>query len=66
MTTRLSVNVNDETARAVKELAAQQETSATDIVRKAIAVYRFIEDETAAGKELRMVGEHETTTVRLV
>ena len=45
MATRLSVNINDETARALKELAERRETSVTDIIRRAVSVYKFVEDE---------------------
>lgn len=57
MSTRLSVNINDETAKALKELADERGTSITDIVRRAVAVYKFVEDETATGKKLQLVDD---------
>lgn len=47
MTTRLSVNINDETAAALRELAERHETSVTEIVRRATGLYKFVRDETA-------------------
>lgn len=67
MSTRLSVNINEETARALRELAERHDTSVTDIVRRAVAVYKFVEDETRDGdKQMKLVGDNETTTVALV
>jgi predicted transcriptional regulator len=55
MTQRLSVNINDETAAALDELARKRQTTVTEIVRRAISVYKFIEDETESGKRLQLV-----------
>lgn len=45
-TTRLSVNINSETAQALQDLASRHGTSVTEIVRRAIGVYKFVDDET--------------------
>lgn len=66
MSTRLSVNVNDETASALRELADRRDVSITDIVRRAVAVYKFVEDETSEGKQLQLVDDKETTQVALL
>jgi predicted transcriptional regulator len=62
MTTRLSVNINDETADALKELAKDRGTSVTDIVRRAVAIYKFVEDETGSGKSLQLVDDDDRVT----
>lgn len=68
MTTRLSVNINDETAQALKELAKRRDTSVTEVVRRAVAVYKFIEDEVGErGKTLQLVDDQSrVTTVAMV
>ncbi|WP_405717255.1 ribbon-helix-helix protein, CopG family [Streptomyces sp. NBC_01537] len=53
--TRLSVNLNDEAARALKENSDRRGISITEAVRRAIAVYDFIERETAAGNRIQVV-----------
>lgn len=63
MTTRLNVNINEETAAALRELAARRDTSVTEIVRRSVAVYKFVEDEVGAGgKTLQVVDADETVT----
>lgn len=63
MTTRLSVNINDETAVALKSLAARRDTSVTEVVRRAVAVYKFMEDEVAlGGKSLQLVDDSDKVT----
>jgi hypothetical protein len=54
MTTRLSVNMNDQTTADVKELAARRQISVTEVIRRAVSVYKFIEDENAAGSTIRI------------
>lgn len=56
MATRLSVNINDETTAALQELAQRRDTSVTEVVRRAVAVYKFLEDQVAGeDKSLRLV-----------
>lgn len=43
MSTRLSVNINDATRDALLELADKNETTVTDIVRRAVSLLKFIE-----------------------
>lgn len=47
---RLNVNLNDEIAAALKEIADERDISATEAVRRAIAWYKFIDDEVVKGK----------------
>ncbi|SDM32243.1 hypothetical protein [Actinomyces ruminicola] len=44
-TTRLSVNITDETAQALRTLAKEKGTTVTDIVRQATGLLKFIDDE---------------------
>jgi hypothetical protein len=49
MTTRLNVNINDETQAALEDLAARRQTTVTEVVRRAVSVYKFISDEVTDG-----------------
>ena len=42
MSTRLGVNVNDQTAAQIRLLQARQQTTATEVIRRAIAAYTYI------------------------
>lgn len=69
MTVRLSVNVNDETAEALRALAEKRGTTVTEIIRRAVSVYKFVEDEVGdKGKTLQLVDNErsETTSVALI
>jgi len=50
--TCLKVNLNDETASALKSIAAQKGISFTEAVRRAIAVLKFATDAAADGKTI--------------
>jgi predicted DNA-binding helix-hairpin-helix protein len=55
MAVRLNVNINNETETALKKLAAKRGTSVTEIVRRAVAIYEYLEDETSDGKKVQLV-----------
>jgi hypothetical protein len=64
MTTRLNVNINDETAAALRELAERRQTTVTEIVRRAVSVYKFVEDEVVDGnKVLKLVSRDGQETI---
>lgn len=50
---RLNVNLNAETARALREIANDREISYTEAVRRAISVYNFIEAEVKNGRHIQ-------------
>ncbi|MGB3764490.1 MAG: ribbon-helix-helix protein, CopG family [Ornithinimicrobium sp.] len=62
MTTRLNVNVNDDTAEALRKLAEEDGTTVTEIVRRAVSVYKFFDDARDQGKTIQLVGEDERIT----
>jgi predicted transcriptional regulator len=63
MSTRLSININDETAAALQELAKKRGVSVTEIVRRAVSVYKFVEDEVSDGdKTLQLVDNQDRVT----
>lgn len=54
-TVRLSVNISAETAETFKALAARKGLTITEATRRAIAVWKFAEDEVAAGNDLAVI-----------
>jgi len=52
---RLSVNMNPETAEALKEFAASKHLSYTEAVRRAIAIAKYIDDEISEGRKVQTV-----------
>jgi len=46
---RLSVNVALDVADAIDVLAKRHGTTVTDVIRRAVSVYKFIDDETVNG-----------------
>ena len=65
MSTRLSVNISNDTARVLRDLAERNETSVTDIIRRAVSVYKLVEDEVAEGKSVQIVDREENEIVTL-
>jgi hypothetical protein len=51
---RLNVNLNTETADALRELADERGISVTEAVRRAISLYKYIEDETHDGRRIQV------------
>lgn len=64
--TRLNINLNDETAEALKELAAKHHISVTEAVRRAVAILKFVEDETDEGHKLQITDPRHNTVRELV
>jgi hypothetical protein len=67
MSTRLNVNINDETAEALRQLAVEEHTTVTEVVRRAVSVYKFFEDAKDSGQSIQLIGEDDkVTSVQLV
>lgn len=49
---RLSVNMNPETAAAVREIAETNCVNVTETVRRVVAIAHFVEGEFRAGKQI--------------
>lgn len=60
--TRLSINVNQDTAQALRDLAKQNETTVTEIVRRAVAVYKFFDEAEDAHKTIQLVDQDKNVT----
>ncbi len=66
-TTRLSVNINDETAKALRTLAEEEGTTVTEIVRRAVSVYKFFDDAKDDDKTIQLVDkDNNVTAVQMV
>jgi hypothetical protein len=63
---RLNVNLNAETAEALKEIADHRGISFTEAVRRAISVYKFIDDETQEGRHIQTVSADRNEVRELV
>ncbi|WP_251091378.1 ribbon-helix-helix protein, CopG family [Streptomyces sp. Caat 7-52] len=55
--TRLSVNINDDTAEALKRLKREKGISITEAVRRAVALYDLVDRETGDSGKLQIVGD---------
>ncbi|WP_241031951.1 ribbon-helix-helix protein, CopG family [Rhodococcus koreensis] len=51
---RLSVNMNTETAEALREIAEAYGISVTEAVRRAVSVAHFVEEQTRQGKTVQI------------
>ena len=51
---RLSVNITPETAAALKQVAERKNMTVTECVRRAVAVWKLVEDETAQGHRVQI------------
>ena len=57
---RLSVNLSNETAQAFRDLILRKGLSIIDGIRRAIIVWKFVEDETAKGNQLAIIERDES------
>lgn len=57
MSTRLNININDETAAVLREIAAADDTSVTEVVRRAVSAYKFFRDAAANGQDIELHGK---------
>jgi hypothetical protein len=64
-TERLSVNVSPATAKMLREIAAAKSTTVTEVIRRAVAVLKLLEDEQNEGAEVHLVRKADNT-VRVV
>jgi len=52
--TRLTVNINPETKKALEEIAKNRHVTVTEVIRRAVALYAFIEKEIADGNRIQI------------
>jgi hypothetical protein len=63
---RLGVNINDETAAALRRLAERDEMTVTEVVRRAVSVYTFVRDETEKGQRFQLTNGQTVTDLRMM
>lgn len=63
---RLSVNVNQETAEAILSMMAKRDNTASETVRRAIAVNDYFHKEKASGRKIHITNPDGTDTRELV
>lgn len=63
---RLNVNLNSETAEALKEIAEERGISFTEAVRRAISVYKYIDDEVQEGRKIQIADKSNKNVRELI
>jgi hypothetical protein len=64
--TRLSVNINSDVANALKDVAARRQISITEAVRRAVAIWKFVEDENLKGNTIQVVNHADNSVKEIV
>lgn len=54
------MNIDAGTKRALEELSEREDVTVTEVVRRAISVYKFVEDELADGDQTLQLVDKET------
>jgi hypothetical protein len=63
---RLSINLSIETAETLKALVDRKGVTITEGIRRAIIVWRFVEDETSRGNQIAVIEKDETVRKVLI
>lgn len=63
---RLSVNVNQETAAALKELSKRRGVTVTEAVRRSISLQKFLQGERRRGRKVHTLNADGTRVRELV
>ena len=63
---RLSINLSIETAETLKALVDRKGLTSTEGVRRAIAVWKFVEDETSRGNQIAVIERDESVRKVLI
>lgn len=53
--TRLSVNLNDATAEAIRASQERRQTTATEVIRRSVSVYKFLMEAQEGGSRIETV-----------
>lgn len=64
--TKISVNLSNEVIDVLREMAARDNVTMTEILRRAISTQKFLEDARDAGKAILLRDENTKETERLV
>lgn len=63
---RLSINVAADVGQAIDELAKRHRTTRTDVIRRAVSVYKFVDDEQVSGRRIMVERNGEIREVRFL
>lgn len=63
MAVRLTVKVSDSTYETLSELAKRDETTMTDIIRRSVAVYRYVDEASREGDRVVVRDKHDKETL---
>ncbi len=61
---RLTVQFPDKTTQILTELSDQEEVSKTEILRRAVSLYRFLQNETREGKHKITIADENDKVVK--
>jgi predicted transcriptional regulator len=64
--TKISVNLSDEVVEILREMAARENVTMTEILRRAISTQKFLEDARAEGKTILLRDETTKEIERLI
>jgi hypothetical protein len=64
--TRLSVNINDETAAAIRNAMAREDRTATAVVKRAVSLYYYLREARKRGDEIQLVNGSTVTRVEFL
>lgn len=65
-TKRLNIDIHITTAHALRELSEANGVTQTEIVRRAIAILKLLEEESARGMEIQLVDPADTSKIRVL
>lgn len=54
---RLNIKINENTSRTLRHMMERDEATATEVVRRAVALLDLVSEEIRAGKRLELVSE---------
>jgi predicted DNA-binding protein len=63
---RLSVNMSRETAESLTKLSRRQGVTKTEVIRRAVALMQFIQDESDSGRKIITMNSNEKKWRELV
>ena len=66
MMTRLTVDLSDRAEEIVSRLASDQGTTKVEVLRRALALYDYVQEQTSEGSKLALVGDGGDVKERIV
>lgn len=63
---RLNVNLNKETAAALKKYAAEHDVTLTEAIRRAIAILTYVDEQVTSGRKVLTMDQDDRNKRELV